>query len=1715
MRQFGIILFFLLSLKLTSYSQDIPPEIYELLYTSPNNLAPGQPGGGGGIPGCGPQIPDCELVVNGSFENNAVTVAGHMASVDVYPPFNVNGADGSENIVTMLGEPLVPGETYTLSFWYTFFLTQLNSSGPDIVSAFAGDPTFDANSLPTVNLQISFDNGNLANNLTDFGFNFDVGVSPVVITPAITLGGVLIWQEHTVTFTVPLTAPGNIDQLYFFPDVTFPVYTPPPGDANGIYLLNNYVDNLSIEPVLDLGFVDGNNILVSTDETCPGLNDGTLDFTPGPDVTNWIWTGPSIIDQSAEDHINLSPGAYTLELFGVHGCSEIHTFNIDTGFGPVDILVTNESCPGEADGSINVFYGNPATYLWSGPNGFNSMNEDISGLSEGDYQVIITDNATSCQEIFSASVYLNSTCCDNLLPNPDFEEVTALNQPNNLGLFVDFNGWQAINSAELVPIDNDCPIPGDLGNNTSYNGDPNNLYFGCLQQVFGNGGSMFIQLNNPLPPGSYEFSFNVRTCFSANTTVNVALSDLPMTQQDFDGNGNPNFSIMASEDVLLNEYDLNNWATQTVTFNVCENGLEYFGIGIESFNGNTTSYYGHFDGLCLRQTYQIPGITENISNESCPGAEDGEIIITYNEPADFDWSATNFTSQNQNIIDLGADDYQLTINDLTTDCVIDMSYPVLLDLPCCPDWELQVQATIVHETCAGENDGSIELTNDGYTYNWQTISSTSNTEENLAPGTYPVEVTDVNTNCSEILEFEIEGGQTIDLEITEVENESCPGAMNGSIDITYSTSAEYSWTGPNDFTANIGDIENLAAGTYTLTVTNFLPPMCQETFTVTLQTNLDSCCEETGGTISINNNETWNQDAEIYSDILVTTGTTLTIENCEIQFAPDVTLYVEQGALLQVNNSTLTTLDYCDEMWNGVEIWGQNLAPQLDAIQGRINLFNSTISNARVGTTLARRDALDEFIEDSGGGIINSQGSTFLNNERDVDFSEFFPWVAENQSVFVQTDFILDPNYNNLDGGFPEIRVKMHRAPGIRFRLCNFLNNDADLLETPFLWMDNPQHPIRLRAIDAWSSNFVALNCLFNDFSYGIRNIGSIPNSGDAVPPTINYLPLQISECQFNCYRGTYLLKPGFTIVTGTTYNPLNSGANLFNPSVFDEGTDVLDWLWFGPIEWTLGGYGLYMDTPSRFFIEENLFNMDNGSSIGAIVANNQSLNNTVFDNEFTDNQRALNFLHNNRGESPLEGLKFECNDFDNNLLDVRINALTTTPETGINLFQGSFTQSAGNDMSNSNSGQAFDDINNLTGNFHFHFFTGDELNPAETSFNVLTPDVNFENPSCPTFGVEDGSNDGIFEGLADFEEEYYLSKAEWLAVVDGGDSESLTEEVINSEFAEALELYYELMGKSPNLSEQVMVEAIEKEFDLPMVLLKQILQSNPQAAKSTKIQKKLDDRLMPLPEYMREQINQGLEWVSYKEQLEAEMSFYKTRYDLFYNYQLSQIWQDDDITDKQTAIEALEVTYAFEKPAKEVFYSGLANAHSPEEKISYCQNNSSTFMEDELFLAEINDLILVLELERDLNDGTETLSQVNEGLLMSIVSEPHVLAFADAVRVLQLHTGKYYLELVSLPDIPISQRASAQRTDDNEKLEIKVYPNPASDFIIVELAQWPLTDKATYQVVNIEGKVVLEGNLQSGEDLVIDLIEVQIGTYQLLIRDQLEVIHSSQFIVK
>jgi hypothetical protein len=202
-------------------------------------------------------------------------------------------------------------------------------------------------------------------------------------------------------------------------------------------------------------------------------------------------------------------------------------------------------------------------------------------------------------------------------------------------------------------------------------------------------------------------------------------------------------------------------------------------------------------------------------NVLCHGASTGSINLTSiggTTPYTYLWSNGSTVQDPQN---LAAGTYSVVVTD-ANGCTETTSVTITQ-----PQNPLTLTTTKVNVLCFGNATGSIDLTVSGgtgiYTYAWNTGAITEDLT-GLIAGTYTVTVTDAN-GCTATTSVTITQPQAPLALTTSQVNVLCFGNSTGSINLTPTGGTPlYSYLWSNAATTQ--DINNLPAGTYTVTTTD-------------------------------------------------------------------------------------------------------------------------------------------------------------------------------------------------------------------------------------------------------------------------------------------------------------------------------------------------------------------------------------------------------------------------------------------------------------------------------------------------------------------------------------------------------------------------------------------------------------------------------------------------------------------------------------------------------------------------------------------------------------------------------------------------------------------------------------------------------------------------------------------------------------------------------
>lgn len=215
-----------------------------------------------------------------------------------------------------------------------------------------------------------------------------------------------------------------------------------------------------------------------------------------------------------------------------------------------------------------------------------------------------------------------------------------------------------------------------------------------------------------------------------------------------------------------------------------------------------------------------PGVTvSQLSQQdvSCAGGNNGVLSVTVSGgaiPYQYLWNNGNVTSSASG---LSAGSYTVTVTDnngCTAGFTGTISEPTAISI---------AAPVINNASCFGLADGSVSVSPGGgagsYQYAWSPSGGSSSTAAGLGAGTYTVVVTD-NNGCTASISATVNEPSQIQASLASSANVSCNGGNNGSLAITSSGGTgghNYAWSpsGGTNATAS-----SLAAGTYSVLVTD-------------------------------------------------------------------------------------------------------------------------------------------------------------------------------------------------------------------------------------------------------------------------------------------------------------------------------------------------------------------------------------------------------------------------------------------------------------------------------------------------------------------------------------------------------------------------------------------------------------------------------------------------------------------------------------------------------------------------------------------------------------------------------------------------------------------------------------------------------------------------------------------------------------------------------
>ena len=552
-------------------------------------------------------------------------------------------------------------------------------------------------------------------------------------------------------------------------------YTVTVTDNNGCSLINNIFVTQPNAPL--------STSINSTAVDCNGNATGTLALTVNGGTAGYAYNWSN--GNSNQNLSSVIAGNYTVTVTDANGCTIVDQNTITE---PAQALIVVPStmqhlnCHDIQDGEVQLSTsGGTPGYIYNWSTG--SSNPSISGLATGSYSVTVTDaNGCSFSQTYNlnyaAPIFLSSATASAVL------------------CFGDSSG-----AIDLSHSGGTAPYLYKWSNNGASQ-DLNNLLSGTYSVIITDVNGCTTALTQVIsqPPSSLNSTLTSNTILCFGDASGVI---------DYNVNGGTqNYTYL--------------WSNGSTTEDILSLTAGLYEVTVTDANGCILT-----DSITVAQP--TAGLTSNfiVNDAGCYGDASGAIQTTINggtNPYTYTWNNSINTANNAS---LTAGTYSVLVTD-DNGCFI--TEYVTISEPAAP---LSTNPSTINIDCNGNGSGSANLQTAGgtspYTYTWSNGAS-QQIISGISSGTYTYQVTDAN-GCQLMDSITITqpaNALSVQSQITAV---ACNNDATGAIDLSVqggTPTYSYLW---NDGTTN-EDLNNLIAGTYTVTISDNNNCFSTQTFTI-------------------------------------------------------------------------------------------------------------------------------------------------------------------------------------------------------------------------------------------------------------------------------------------------------------------------------------------------------------------------------------------------------------------------------------------------------------------------------------------------------------------------------------------------------------------------------------------------------------------------------------------------------------------------------------------------------------------------------------------------------------------------------------------------------------------------------------------------------------------------------------------------------------------
>lgn len=615
-----------------------------------------------------------------------------------------------------------------------------------------------------------------------------------------------------------------------------------------------------------------------------------------PYTYNWVGGNIDASTKNQQDQTGLVAGTYYVSVTDANGCtSATLSVTIDEPRNlRVRSSVTDISCFGRNDGRIVLIIEGghgPFVFSWKDESGSEiSDQQNVSGLAAGIYTLDLVDTYTqlvyhdtfiiSEPSLLTTTVLSTSTVSLNcygdedgnvdinvnggvapydiewlgLAVQPD-DPLSARNLPSGAYTVsvTDANGCHA--GAEwVISQPSEMTLAMQLTQNRCHGGTE-----GAATLEYGGGVEPYsiawtgAGIDNPSDPdqsGLWAGNTYTVTLTDANgcrkqlSTVmeNPTLMEIEASVSDVvcnnSGNGSASLAVVGGKAPYTYK-----WTDETGS-HVLSSSASISGLVPGTYNYEVSDNLGcvHYGDIAVTEP-DVLSVSIQKTDISCFGYANGTataVVSGGTAPYKYEWTGSDGNiGDTPSVSALAKGTYSLLVTD-ANGCMAGAS--AVINEP----QAISLSYEITDVSSYGGNDGAIEIvhvqggTGAGtYSFNWSggnVVDATAQNQTGLVADEYFVTVTDANS-CTASESMVVSQPERLDVEV-EINDVLCNGASDGSIIVTSVSGGvlpySYEWTSASDpaFAGNQRNLNNAAAGTYRLTVTDAVGDTFRRSYTV-------------------------------------------------------------------------------------------------------------------------------------------------------------------------------------------------------------------------------------------------------------------------------------------------------------------------------------------------------------------------------------------------------------------------------------------------------------------------------------------------------------------------------------------------------------------------------------------------------------------------------------------------------------------------------------------------------------------------------------------------------------------------------------------------------------------------------------------------------------------------------------------------------------------